>query len=415
MSIFTDWWDNTFGDIDVPVSEITFTPQQLELEKIAMERLGMALGETDYATPVILNALGLVDDNGTIRNMTEPEYFRSLGPGTFEEDQLPTQATGQDYLRDVDTWLESKGLTDNADAQRFKRALTGFIDSREMTGEIGDDFADRIGEFVDVFTNQGGLDKGGVEPRGGLEDDLIKKVVPGEFTDDLRLGIPGEGIINQPIDEGAVKRVAPPAQDNTLALLKEFTEASRVWTENQKQSQLSFRPGEQVGGLTQAQKLYRNLQSQIERQTRALEGDLPVSEGLRQAREKEQGLLTEELARQGARPVSTAGIQSQAEFDKRFDVREDFERRAEIQTGQANIGRSLGLLSNERDTRITQLANLPRRHLLQPTGQKGLVDRSKEQEGILSRERTDDLTRWLGTVGTGLIDRFFPAPKTKTP
>lgn len=411
MSIFSDWWDNTFGDIDVPVSEITFTPEQIELERIAMDRLGRALGETDYATPVILSALGLVDDNGTIRNMTEPEYFRSLGPGTFEEDQLPTQATGQDYLRDVDSWLEGKGLADNPDAQRFKRAITSFVDSKGLSGMIGDDFADRIDDFVNnTFIPGGGLEGETGVPRGGLEDDLIKKVVPGEFTDDLRLGIPGEGIINQPIDEGAVKRVVPPAQDNTLALLKEFTEASRVWTENQKQSQLSFKPGEQVGGLTQAQKLYRNLQSQIERQTRALEGDLPVSEGLRQAREKEQGLLTEGLARQGARPVSTAGIQSQAEFDKRFDVREDFERRAEIQTGQANIGRSLGLLSNERDIRINQLANLPRRHLLQPTGQKGLVDRSKEQEGILSRERTDDLTRLLTNIGGGLIDRFFPKP-----
>lgn len=412
MSVISDFLESMFGDIDVPVSELIFTPEQIELEKIAMDRLGKALGETDYATPVILSALGLVDDGGTIRNMTEPEYFASLGPGTFEENQLASKSTGQDYLRDVDAWLEGKGLADNPDAQRFKNAITGFIDQQELSGGIGDDFADRIEGFVNDVFIPGGIDKGGVEPKGGFEDDLIKKVVPGGFTDDLRLGIPGEGIINQPIDEGAVKGVVPPAQDNSLALLKEFTEATRVWTENQKQFEVSFKAGEQVGGMTNAQKLYRNLQSQIDRQTRALKGDLPVSEGLQQSRERDQGLLTEDLARQGAAPVSTAGIQSQAEFDKRFDLREDVERRAEIQTGQANIGRSLGLLSNERDTRISQLANLPRRHLLQETGsQRGLVDRSGAEAAGLGRERDDQLAQLIARAGTGLvggaIDRFF--------
>ena len=94
---------------------------------------------------------------------------------------------------------------------------------------------------------------------------------------------------------------------------------------------------------------------QAERQERALRGELPVSEGTAQRKAQEFNILKENLARGGnpiigddpatAYSLTTAGGQSLEQFNKRYGLLEDAERRGEISEGQAGLLGSLGLTS----------------------------------------------------------------------
>lgn len=173
-------------------------------------------------------------------------------------------------------------------------------------------------------------------------------------------------------------------------------------------------------GATEQQN-FRNLQLQIDRQTRALEGTLPVSEGLEQRRAEEFRVFKEGQARRGniisgddsytATANTTAGMQSLNSFNDTYKLAEDAERRGEIQTGQANIGSSLGLMTSQQNVDFTQLSTLPLRNLtaLNPfTNQQGLLQQRElvntqlaSQQNLFSQQvRAQEKSDLLGLAGT---------------
>lgn len=117
------------------------------------------------------------------------------------------------------------------------------------------------------------------------------------------------------------------------------------------------------------QQVFRNFTAQVERQRLALEGKLPVSEGLKQQKADQYRQLQESSARSGnilegddpgtATSRTTAGTQTLLAFNKRFDAIEDAERRGEIQTGVANQAISRGLFSNLQQKDISNIAGFP--------------------------------------------------------
>lgn len=100
----------------------------------------------------------------------------------------------------------------------------------------------------------------------------------------------------------------------------------------------------------------------------ALDGKLPVSQGLQQQQQKDFQLLKESAGQRGikiegdtpdaATSQSTAGIQMLAEFNKRYDVAKENERQAAITTGgQQNLAR-LGLLNSTKALNLDAATNL---------------------------------------------------------
>lgn len=155
------------------------------------------------------------------------------------------------------------------------------------------------------------------------------------------------------------------------------------------------------------QQNYRNLSAQVERQRLALEGKLPVSEGLRQQKADEFRIFKEAQARLGnvitgedpetAVAQTTAGIQSLNSFNDTFKLAEDAERRGEIQTGVANIRTNLGLVSDLAGREISRASAFPGRNLtaLDPfAGQTGLLSR----ESLFSAQAQLSQQAGLGSI-----------------
>lgn len=101
---------------------------------------------------------------------------------------------------------------------------------------------------------------------------------------------------------------------------------------------------------------YDNLQLQLERQQKALKGELPLSEGLIQQKAQEFGNFKEAMARAGnqitgdtpesATAQTTAGIQALKTFNSRWSLVEDAQRRGELTSGQSTINQTTGLLAD---------------------------------------------------------------------
>lgn len=96
---------------------------------------------------------------------------------------------------------------------------------------------------------------------------------------------------------------------------------------------------------------------QAERQKKALDGTLPVSKGLIERKAKEFELLKENAARKGhtitgdtpetATADSTAGNELLGQFNTRYGLMEDAERRGEIDSGTANFLNTSGASEGE--------------------------------------------------------------------
>ena len=106
-----------------------------------------------------------------------------------------------------------------------------------------------------------------------------------------------------------------------------------------------------------------------QRQKLALEGKLPVSEGTRLAKEQEYGLLQENLARRGNAAIgntpgssyslSSAGNQALGQFNQRYGLIEDAERRGEIVQGAGRTGMDFGNNRSLQTSPYQQLGMLP--------------------------------------------------------
>lgn len=101
---------------------------------------------------------------------------------------------------------------------------------------------------------------------------------------------------------------------------------------------------------------YENLQLQLERQTKALKGELPLTEALVQQKATEFRTFKEAMARAGnpiegddpgsATTTTTSGFQGLKTFNERWGLIEDAERRGELTAGQATISQTLGVASD---------------------------------------------------------------------
>lgn len=100
-------------------------------------------------------------------------------------------------------------------------------------------------------------------------------------------------------------------------------------------------------------KVYDTTKLMLERQQKALRGELPVSESLRQTKEREWKLFKEAMARAGnpiygdtpeeATSPTTAGMQSIRQFQERFGILEEAERRGELSAGTSAALQMLGV------------------------------------------------------------------------
>jgi len=116
---------------------------------------------------------------------------------------------------------------------------------------------------------------------------------------------------------------------------------------------------------------YENLILQQERQTKALKGELPLSEALVQQKATEFKNFKEAMARAG-NPITgedpgsaiantTSGFQGLKTFNERWGLVEDAERRGELTTGQQTLTQSLGVASDIGIRDWTKLAAFPTR------------------------------------------------------
>lgn len=113
--------------------------------------------------------------------------------------------------------------------------------------------------------------------------------------------------------------------------------------------------------LLKSQNEITNLQ--LERQKKALAGDLPVSEGTSQRKAQEFQQFKEQMARagnpvfgdtpEGAYSNTTAGIQALKAFQSNWKLVEDSERRGELTTGAQLLNQSVGLSSGLRSDSLT--------------------------------------------------------------
>lgn len=108
---------------------------------------------------------------------------------------------------------------------------------------------------------------------------------------------------------------------------------------------------------------------QLDRQKKALAGDLPISEGTTQRKTQEWALFKEQMARAGnpvfgdspeeAFSTSTAGTQALKAFNANWKLVEDSERRGEITTGASLLNQSIGLSSGLRSDAIQTAGAIP--------------------------------------------------------
>ncbi len=168
---------------------------------------------------------------------------------------------------------------------------------------------------------------------------------------------------------------------------------------------------EYIGTLNEAGQLnYRNLTAQLERQSRALEGTLPVSEGLKRQEEDIIRRTVEEGNRLGQQisgstvedlfSSTTSGSQRIADLRRTLLTARDTERRGEIQTGQANINLNMGLVSNLRTKDVEQFTTFPGRNLF-PI-QQGITGLLGDQS--IAQARLDQIGQagTLKAIGTAL-------------
>lgn len=164
-------------------------------------------------------------------------------------------------------------------------------------------------------------------------------------------------------------------------------------------------------------KVYDTTKLMLERQQKALRGELPVSESLKQTKEREWKLFKEAMARAGnpiygdtpeeATSPTTAGMQGIRQFQERFGMLEEAERRGELSAGTSAALQMLGVTRD--------LGNMDRQGLygytaapLQLAGvYSGLLEPYQKQRMLEfqtnyanTASRSGLLGSFLGTIGT---------------
>ena len=125
-----------------------------------------------------------------------------------------------------------------------------------------------------------------------------------------------------------------------------------------------------VAGMTEQEKIaHENMTLALEREGKALRGELPLSEGMQQAKAEEFRLFKEAMARAGnpiegdtpesATASTTAGIQSLRQFQQRFGMLEEAERRGELTAGTTALLQRMGVTSDIGAQRTAGLLALP--------------------------------------------------------
>jgi len=151
------------------------------------------------------------------------------------------------------------------------------------------------------------------------------------------------------------------------------------------------------------QQNYRNLESLVERQRAAIAGETPISEALKQSKETGFQGLQETASRRGqpivgstpesAFGLSTVAARNLGEFNRTFGLREDVERRHEIETGSQNIAQGFGILSGMDTNKINRLTSFPLRNVAATT------DVFNQQQGILANRATNEASLSQGLIG----------------
>lgn len=170
---------------------------------------------------------------------------------------------------------------------------------------------------------------------------------------------------------------------------------------------------------------YDNLTLQLDRQGKALRGELPVSEGLSQNIAKEFEIFKENNARLGNQIIgddpasatsnTTAGTQALKAFRDSVNLSKDTERRNEIQVGQSNINANRGLISDLENSDITAGLNFPRRNLfaLDPSVANSSTSANKSIfNAQANAQKNSDLYNLIGVGGgiglSGLLRKLIP-------
>ena len=128
---------------------------------------------------------------------------------------------------------------------------------------------------------------------------------------------------------------------------------------------------------------YKNLKLSLERQEKALRGELPISDATKQQKEQEFKQFKEAMARAGhtitgdtpetATADTTAGIQSLKAFQQKWAVIEEAERRGELTAGAPAAMQQFGIVSDEESRRTGLMAGYPQLRTGLATGYGGQV------------------------------------------
>ncbi|MFQ5915724.1 MAG: hypothetical protein ACE5JS_21335, partial [Nitrospinota bacterium] len=142
---------------------------------------------------------------------------------------------------------------------------------------------------------------------------------------------------------------------------------------------------ERLAGMTPVERqAHENLKLRLEREERALRGELPVSEGLIQTKEREFRQFKEAMARAGnpiegetpetATATTTPGVQALRAFRERFGVLEEAERRGELTAGSSAILQRMGITADISAQRAGMFAQLPTTSMRLAQGFAGLLE-----------------------------------------
>ncbi len=167
------------------------------------------------------------------------------------------------------------------------------------------------------------------------------------------------------------------------------------------------------------QQNYDNLTLQLERQNRALKGELPESEVLQKQKEDAFELTKQSLAERGlaiegddlesAVGLSTPAIQTLEALKSEFGLRADTERRDIIKTGNANILGNIATTSDINQRKLSNLETFPQRRSSVLSGASQVQQPYASQSGSNAQVQSANsainsaLYGTLGAIGYGLL------------
>lgn len=252
-----------------------------------------------------------------------------LAEGGYEYDSDPI--TGEVTLQ------QSPGYQNLQEAQLQLAQTAADLNQQILEGQISQQDAQQQYQQTQLALSQQGLEYNQAM-MGYMQDYLPQQAELAQTAMDL----------NQRVVEGQLSM-----QDAQLEYQKESLEMASATQKallgylNKPKSALEQRM-EEVG-LLQADYIEK-----------ALKGELPVSEATMQTEEEERAQLAESLSRKmGSNwQTTTAGIQAMSEFDQRWEVIKDAERRGTIQSGMGSLISGAGVAEGTNAQQFQQLLGL---------------------------------------------------------